>query len=729
MHKSLLGSLILIPALSVAAGSAIITLEMPVGARQLGMGEVGAALADDATAMYYNPAGLAFGPLADEWRISYPADSKKAPFFTKMTARSKNGFFSKSELWAGTANGILKFDSEQWLDYHSVTLQGTAKIKDVVRVFVGSERGLDEYTRQVKKFNNIKNADDESHVVEVNIPWNLVVKDTITAILYEDRTEKLWVGTPKGLFRFDGKAWKSYEKELGVHHVNTLTSQGASVWIGTDDGLFVYRNGGFEQKGKVLPSQKINALVWSEMRKELYVAVDGAGIARLVPKKSVNDKDRWSLFNEEDGIMDLKPTALAVDSSGHVWAAHAGGLSHFTLRKWEQVKFENNNINDISVDGKGAIWIATDKGVWRHLPDYATASGRKAELERGTAEQEGEVKSEDEWTHYHSGNGLSSNKVWAVLPQGNDVWFSTANGMEQFKDADYQLTAFYEKLLPILNIPDLYHLYGGMTIPLNDWGTLGLSVNFVSFGSTVVSGDVDADDLVAYNSSEIVGGISYGTRFPNDWGLGLSVKFFYSDLSSGGSTDEDEATTFGYAFDIGILKKNLLIDKLNLALVLANIGPSVYYVDKTIEDPIPLTWRLGLAYELLSLADYRWTIAADYNRETIYDDDKGNPEPFYIACWKSIVDPEKKDTKGLETAKNSLMQGVFNVGTEFIYSNTIALRLGYLYDRTGQRHEVDFGFGFMLSDMLQFDFATIKDVGDNDGVRDGQMRFGMLFKF
>jgi Predicted periplasmic ligand-binding sensor domain len=117
------------------------------------------------------------------------------------------------------------------------------------------------------------------------IPWNLVVKDTITAILYEDRTEKLWVGTPKGLFRFDGKAWKSYEKELGVHHVNALASQGASVWIGTDDGLFVYRNGGFEQKGKVLPSQKINALVWSEMRKELYVAVDGAGIARLVPRE------------------------------------------------------------------------------------------------------------------------------------------------------------------------------------------------------------------------------------------------------------------------------------------------------------------------------------------------------------------------------------------------------------------------------------------------------------
>ena len=728
MRKSLLSALLLAPALAFSAGSAIITLEMPVGARQLGMGEAGAALADDATAMYYNPAGLAFGPLADEWRMSYPTESKDAPYFTRMASRSKNGFFSKSELWAGTAEGILKYDGEEWVNYHSITLQGNAKIKDAVKVYVGSERGLEENLRQVKAFNDIKTAEDEKHVIEVKMPWNLVVKDTITAVLYESRTEKLWVGTPKALYRFDGKAWKSYESELGSHRITSLVSQGASIWIGTDNGLFLYRNGQFEQKGKVLPSQNIKSLAWSESRKELYVAVEGAGIARLIPKKSVNDKDRWSLFNEEDGVMDLNPGAIAVDSSGHVWAAHKGGLSHFNLRKWEQVQFADNQVNDIAVDQKGGIWIATDKGVWRHLPDYATASGRKAELERSEAEAESGDKRDDEWVHYHSGNGLSVNKVWAVLPQGNDVWFSTANGMEQFKDADYQLSAFYEKLLPVLNIPDLYHLYGGMTIPLNDWGTMGFFVNFVSFGSTVASDDIDADDLVAYNSSEIVGGFSYGTRFPGDWGLGLSIKFFYSDLSSGASTGEKDATTFGYAFDVGILKKNLFLNGLNFALVLANIGPSVYYVDKTIEDPIPLTWRLGLSYEVFAKADYKLVVVADYNREVVYDDDRGNPAPFYIACWKSILYPERGGD-GLTTAKNSLLQGVFNLGAEFTYANTIALRGGYLYDQTGKRNEFDFGFGFMLSDMLQFDFATIKEVGSSDGVRDGQMRFGMLFKF
>lgn len=708
-----------------AAGSAIITLEMPIGARQLGMGEAGSAIADDATALYYNPAGLAFGPLADEWRMSYSQASKNNPYFTKIAARTRPGFFAKSELWAGTNNGIMRFDGERWIDFHSVILEGTMKIRDAVRVFVGTERGLDEYTRQVKKYNEIK-PEDENHIVEVRIPWNLIIKDTITALLYESRTEKLWVGTPKGLFRFDGKGWKTFDSEFGNKRITAIANQGATLWIGTDNGLFSYRNGTFEQKGKVLPSQYIESLVWSEMRKELFVSVRDAGIARLIPKKSSNDKDRWSLFTEEDGIIDHQPKALAIDSSGHVWAAHKEGLSHFNLRKWEQVRFEDNNVHDIAVDRKGSIWIATDKGVWKHLPDYATASGRKAELELKPNEEEPAKK--DEWTHYHSGNGLTSNQVWAVLPQGNDVWFSTSNGMEQYKDADYQLTFFYEKLLPVLNIPDLYHLFGGMTIPLAEWGTLGFFVNFISFGSTVVSDEYTSDELVAYNSSEIVGGFSYGTQIGKNWGLGVSIKLFYSDLSSGASTGEEEATTFGYAFDVGVLRKDLFVKHLNLAAVLSNIGPSVYYVDKSIEDPIPLTWRLGLSYELLSSVDHKLLIAADYNRETVYDDDKGQPEPFYISSWKSIINPELGG-HGFTAAKNSLLQGVFNVGAEYTYSNTIALRLGYLYDRTGKRQEVDLGFGFMLSDVLQFDFATIKDVGDNDGVRDGQMRFGLIFKF
>ncbi|NLB63476.1 MAG: PorV/PorQ family protein [Fibrobacter sp.] len=722
MKKSFL-LLVICSASLWARGAAIITLEMPVGARQLGMAEAGVAFANDANAVYYNPAGLAFGPISNEWELTREAVST-TPHFSAIAARSRSGFLAKSDLWTGTTNGILHFDGKRWRNFHSETPQGAARVRDVVRTYAGTERHLDSLTQIVKNFNNVETATDESYLVEVRLPWNLVVSDSITAIFYEDRTEKLWVGTQKGLFRFDGKSWRNFHIELDSVNVQAITAQGATIWIATSDGLYSYRNGMFERKGKVLPSQNMVSLAWSDLRQELYVAVQGAGVARLQPKKSPSEKDRWSLYNLEDGLMDLNPLSLVVDSSGHIWTAHNAGVSHFNLRKWEQIRFDNNQVNDLSVAADGAIWIATNKGVWRHLPDYATAKGRKVEIEMTRQSESGS------WSHYHTGNGMKSNQVWKVLPQGKDVWFSTSEGMERFNHAESQLSFFYEKLLPVLNIPDLYHLFVGATFPAGEWGTIGGFVNFISFGQTLVSTESVNEDLSTFNSSETVGGISYGTRLSKKWGLGLNFKFFYSSLSTGAAMGEPNATTASYAIDFGLLGRHIWRN-LNFGLALSNIGPNVYYIDKSSDDPIPLTWRIGLAYDLLETVDHRLAMTADYNRQVIYTDNRGNAQPFYISAWKAWAYPDGRtpNNGAGSIARMSLMQGVFNTGVEYIYANTIALRAGYLYDEGGQREEAHWGLGVMLSDVLQLDIASIQGVGNREGVRDGQLRFGLLFKF
>ena len=607
-------------------------------------------------------------------------------------------------------------------------LEGSAKVRDVVRTFVGSEQSLDSLAAITRHFNGIETEQDEQFLVEVKMPFSLVVKDSVTALLYEERTEKLWVGTTRGLYRFDGRSWKDYSTEFGNPRIQALTNQGATLWIGTQNGLFSYRNGTFEQKGKVLPSQNISALAWSEMRKELYVGVSGAGLARLVPKTTPNSKDRWSLYTQADGLLDLHPKALVVDSSGHVWSAHAQGLSHFNLRKWEQVRFENNQVHTLAVSEKGAIWIGTAKGVWSHLPDYATAKGRKGELENAATDSGSTTGA---WNHYHTGNGLHSNEVWHLQPQENDLWFCTGAGLERFHSADNQVTFFYEKLLPVLNIPDLYHLFTAVTFPAAEWGTLGVFVNFISFGQTVVSSEM-SDNTSSYNSSETVVGLSYGTRLNRTWGFGLNFKFFYSKLSSGAAVGEPDATTASYAIDGGLLGKDVAgVKGLNAGLVLANVGPNVYYVDKSDDDPIPLTWRFGLAYDLVRSADHRLVLSADYNRTVIYENDKGKAQPFYVSAWKAWFSPDAEEDgdSRYDTFRKSIQEGQLNAGMEYTYANTVALRAGYLHDKSGQRQEFDFGLGVMLSDMLQLDVASIQDVGDHDGVRDGQMRFGMLFKF
>ena len=707
----------------------MITLEMPVGARQLGMGESGVALADDGNTLYYNPAGLAFGPLANEWELSRAGANNNSPLHTAFAARNRRGFLTRNEVWAGTANGMLHFDGHVWREDITVPLEGNAKLRDVVRTFLGSERSLDSISGFVRNYNGVKTLGEEERLVEVKIPFSAMIKDTVLSMLYEMRTEKLWIGTTKGLFRFDGKGFKDFTSEFGTYRITAIANQGATLWIGTDKGLFAYRNGVFEQRGSVLPSQKITSIAWHEMRKELYVGVEGAGIARLTPKQNDKEKDVWGIFTLQDGILDLAPKAIAIDSSGHVWSVHKEGLSHFNLRRWEQVRFENNEVYGITVSEKGVIWIGTNRGVWSYLPEYATPSGRKSETELGRGETE---NTQGRWNHYHSGNGLMSNTVWHLLALGPDLWLSTGAGVERYHAAQSQVAFFYEKLLPVLNIPDLYHLYTGITWPLGDWGTWGLFVNFISFGETTVSNEINPDEATAFNSSETVVGLSYGTRLSKNWGLGLSFKFFYSALSSGAALNEPDATTASYAIDVGVLGRNLFgVNGLRFGAVLANIGPNVYYVDKSNDDPIPLTWRFGLSYDLLKLPDHRITLNTDYNKTVIYENSRGEAQPFYISAWRAWLYPEtiEDGDKGIDTFRKSLQEGIFNLGAEYVYAGTVALRAGYLHDKVGKRQELDVGLGVMLSDVLQLDIASIQNVGDLEGVRDGQLRFAGLFRF
>src|SRR6478609_6000426 len=99
---------ILLPSLEARAqgGSAVITLVMPVGARQLGMGETAVAMADDVFGTFWNPAGLAFGPLSNEWELVLPKAYKKNGIvmqrdFTALATKPRSGFLLKSTVWAG----------------------------------------------------------------------------------------------------------------------------------------------------------------------------------------------------------------------------------------------------------------------------------------------------------------------------------------------------------------------------------------------------------------------------------------------------------------------------------------------------------------------------------------------------------------------------------------------------------------------------------------------------
>jgi hypothetical protein len=288
---------------------------------------------------------------------------------------------------------------------------------------------------------------------------------------------------------------------------------------------------------------------------------------------------------------------------------------------------------------------------------------------------------------------------------------------------------FYESLLPVLNLSDLYHAFMGATFPIEEWGTVGGFVNFVSFGQNL-QGTSDATDQSKFDAYELVAGVSYATRLSKNAGIGVNAKFIYSALSQGvtSSGEQTDGIAASYALDLGYLQKNLMgLKGLSLGIVMQNIGPAVFYVDQAQSDPIPFTWRLGLAYELINTPNHRLTVDGDLNREAFYRDGD-QADPVWIGSWKEIVHPSGiTDLSFAGRVNANIQRAVYNTGAEYVYANVVALRGGYLYDYSGLRKELDVGLGFMLSDILQIDGTFIKSF--DGGIRNGQKRFSMILRF
>lgn len=769
---SLLCPLVLSQNARAQGGSAVITLVMPVGARQLGMGETAIAMSDDVFGTFWNPAGMAFGPLSNEWELLLPKTYRKSGVdftrdFTAIATKPRSGFLLKSTVWAGAKDALLLFNGKFWRDYYEYVLEQGDQIDKIVRRYAGTGDNLDSLVKRVKAYNHINSKQDEEDLISLKLPYNLLFPQEPVTALVLDNTDRLWVGTTGGLYRFDGAGWKAFDKEEGFTYVakavdsslavakpaadtipasntvpasapatseyhklavTSLAIKGSSVWIGTSDGLYEYKKTLITRRGEsLLPSQYVTSLATNENQDEIYVALKDAGIARYQAAKSTSGSAKWKLFSKSDGLLDSTVNRIILDKYGHVWAAHPGGLSHFSLRAWEKIHFKKQEVRSLALDEDGHIWIGTSEGAWKYTPSYTNAQGRQ-EAKKAAIDESAKQDIKADWVHFHSGNGLVDKDVREVQAQGPDIWFVTDAGIERYNSAKSQVGFFYESLLPVLNLPDLYHAFTGATFPVEEWGTVGGFVNYVSFGQNAQTNS-EGQDIGKFDSYELVGALSYGTRLSKNLGLGVNTKFIYSALARGitSSGEKTDGVAVSYAVDAGILYKSPHIKGLNLAAVLQNMGPAVFYVDQAQADPIPFTWKVGLAYEVVHTPNHKLTIAGDVNREAVYRE--GNEAaPVYIGAWKELIYPfEDKNHSAIDTWGENLRQSVLNTGAEYVYANVAAFRTGYLYDQSGKRFELDIGLGFMISDILQVDGTFIRSF--DTGIRNNQKRFSMLLRF
>lgn len=762
--------------------SAVITLVFPPGARATGLGEAFTGLSNDVNAIFFNPAGLGRDPLANSWKAFLDG---KGPFVA-VASKHKGELMVSEVVWAATASGVLRYNGRTWENHEIYLVEAGEDIKTIARRYlsVDDEKLVSDAAWKIRSVNGIEmkrhslisdklrarlsdsllaraktdietlvrkildlpavertketiysaiagiadsaSADTLSDeittallaskdkelidVVELRIPYTIAVNDSVTAMVM-DESDRLWVGTKSGLWRSSESKWSRTTIDDGLpSNVITAITLGAfgELAVGTNAGVGIYKDGSWSKVTTAdgLPAAAITAVSFGRDG-ELY-AGSAAGVAKI--------KDAAiTLFDTTNGLLSSCVNALYFDSRNRLWVGGKNGVAIYTGYSWKRFRFPDLTVQCFTEQGSGTLWIGTNRGAISH---------RDGKVIHGD--------SLHEWKPFHSKNMLHGDIVRGMTAFGNDVWIATERALNKYQWAQKQALLFYEPLLPAFRLKELWHTFGALVYPTEDWGTLGFSINFINMGVNEWMDDLGRE-LGKARSWEGVFALSYGLPLTQTLSAGLNMKYVNSALAPGYN---GAGVGITYAIDAALLKHGLFTRNLDLGFMLQNMGPAIYYMDPKEKDPIPFTFRLGAAYTAVKTQIHDLTFLLDLNREVVKNYTDKEPDPFWVALWTDLLND--KD----ESAKEEIQLINVNFGVEYWYSHFLALRTGFLGDYLGERYELTFGLGLNYGN-LNFDWSYIyspegflkgilKEINPaktgSTGARHGQWRASFLFK-
>ena len=302
-----------------------------------------------------------------------------------------------------------------------------------------------------------------------------------------------------------------------------------------------------------------------------------------------------------------------------------------------------------------ATALALIAGLLLAGPVFAQGTGRSLDIQPGARE-----------------NGMGGAGVALAEDATGMTWWNPA-GLGFAKRGGLQMTN--AKLVPGL-ADDVAYNHLAYAQPMEGWGGFGLSVVFLSYGTSTRTDDAGTA-LGTFDSYEASMDLSYGVELLPDLAVGANVKYIHIQLApnEGGV----KGTGKGLGFDLGGLYR-IPAARLRLAAALQNLGPKIVFDSEQGASPLSQNIKSGFAWEALKTGGLTSTVAGDFNQ--------------------SLVTPKFRTYHGgLEVAYTT-------PSSSKIGSIGVAGRFGYYSDPLGDIKNVTYGLG-MSWGRLSLDYGSV----------------------
>lgn len=292
----------------------------------------------------------------------------------------------------------------------------------------------------------------------------------------------LWIGTPSGLYRFDGIHFELYQPPSGQHFPSDsirslLATPDGGLWIG-----FTYGDVAFLKDGRVTSYDQPEALLGDGSVDQFALGPDRAVWLVSIGGLGRFDGSHWQFITPDWGYPEDQTRALFADRAGTLWVASKDAL-YFLLRgkrKFQkcadhlgyvtsigetpdgtlwvtQVQaphsdrawtvrtvrptpvlpagdgerlpriMEIDAVNGSFIDHAGSLWIGTGDGLFRVPDPERMESDRPVTLDEHTAER---FQQKDGLTP-----GYLSASAMLEDSQG-DIWIGTETGLDRFRESN-----------------------------------------------------------------------------------------------------------------------------------------------------------------------------------------------------------------------------------------------------------------------------------------------------